>query len=425
MYYQFLDMIPDENNMFDRPQAVNSSLCQKLVEDMRFVERHQLQEQTLIVEFLLDPVCLHLDYLPTVGLNGSSLCSLRFFEILKQEAVPCVAYPAHLLDHRSKQLLTDQHFFLIFPFLNNAIDWERSESIITFEETRERRLSKIVLTEECETAAPPLFCSRARYFIHERLRTQLEKADLQGMVFAPLDAAVSPYTSVEMLVIQQHLQTHAEDWSSWYRLSNCLRKLHRPEEALEALNKALKLKPDEAELWYKRSQILRKLGRFQEALEAIEKATQIEQHISFWNEYCIILQHLGHFDQLAAEAEKGVRLWGENSPIPWFHLGTAYEIVADYENALTAINKGLELGGGGGGYRYDLLQLRGQIFYKLGRYQNALATYEFGLAQNKSFSPFWIGKATALRALGKTEEAQAVEKTFEQDREARRKKRPS
>jgi len=351
------------------------------------------------------------------------LCSLRFFEILKQEAVPCIAYPAHLLDHRSKQLLTDQYFFLIFPFLNNAIDWERSESVMTFEETEERRLSKIVLTEECETAAPPLFCSRARYFIHERLRTQLEKADLQGLVFAPLDAALSPYTSIEVLALQQHLQTHAEDWSSWCKLSNCLRKLERQEEALEALNQALKMKPGEAEIWYKRSQILRKLGRFQEALEAIEHAIQREQSILFWNEYCIVLQRLGHFDQLAAEAAKGVRLWGEESPIPWFHLGTASEALGSYENALTAVNKGLELGGGG--YRYDLLQLKGQVLYNLGRYDEALATYEFGLAQNKSFSPFWIGKAKTLRALGKQEEAQAVEKTFEQDREARRKKRPS
>ncbi|HZO72030.1 MAG TPA: tetratricopeptide repeat protein [Ktedonobacteraceae bacterium] len=423
MYYLFLEKMPDENSVLDPPQAVNPSLCQKLVEDMRFVERHQLQEQGLIVEFLLDPSSLHLDYLPAVGIYGSKLCSQRFLEILKQEAVPCVAYPARLLDHHSKQVLTDSYFFLIFPFRNNVIDWERSESIAISEETGDRQLSKIVLTEACETSAPLLFCTRARYFIHERLRTQLEKANLQGMTFAPLDTAVSPYTSIEISTLQRHLQTHAEDWSSWCKLSDCFRRLGRQEEALEALSQALKLKPDEAEIWYKRGQLRRKLGRFQEALEAIEQAIQIEQSILFWNEYCIILQRLGRFDQLAVEAEKGVRLWGEDSPIPWFHLGTACEILADYENALFAANKGLELGGGG--YRYDLLQLKGQVLYKLGRYEDALDTYEAGLAQNKLFSSFWSGKTTVLRALGKQEEAQAVEKTFEQSREARRKKRPS
>ncbi len=66
-----------------------------------------------------------------------------------------------------------------------------------------------------------------------------------------------------------------DDSNAWYNKGVALRKLGRYEEALQAIDKALKLKPDDFDAWYNKCVALRKLGRYKEAQIAFKKASEL------------------------------------------------------------------------------------------------------------------------------------------------------
>src|SRR5947207_1891238 len=62
----------------------------------------------------------------------------------------------------------------------------------------------------------------------------------------------------------------------WYRKSLSLSGLNRYEEALEALDHALALDPQDAYSWYRKSLSLSILDRDEEALEALDHALTLD-----------------------------------------------------------------------------------------------------------------------------------------------------
>src|SRR5205823_2811398 len=70
----------------------------------------------------------------------------------------------------------------------------------------------------------------------------------------------------------------------WYRKSLSLSGLNRYEEALEALDHALALDPQDAYSWYRKSLSLSSLDRDEEALEALDRALALDpQDADFWS----------------------------------------------------------------------------------------------------------------------------------------------
>ena len=70
------------------------------------------------------------------------------------------------------------------------------------------------------------------------------------------------------------------DWSlkAWCGMGNALGRIKENEEALEAYEKALNIRPEYAEAWYEKGNILRNLKWYEEALEAYEKAAILEPY---------------------------------------------------------------------------------------------------------------------------------------------------
>lgn len=86
-------------------------------------------------------------------------------------------------------------------------------------------------------------------------------------------------TSLENLV-QANNFTDSWAWDSihqaWYVLGNCLLGLHFYEEAVNACNKAIKIKPDEGLSWYCLALALEKLQRYEEAAKCFDQAIEIQ-----------------------------------------------------------------------------------------------------------------------------------------------------
>jgi tetratricopeptide (TPR) repeat protein len=81
---------------------------------------------------------------------------------------------------------------------------------------------------------------------------------------------------------------------AWSNKGNALRKLGRYNEALEACNKAIEIKPDHNEAWLNKGNALVNLDRYYEALEAFNKAIEIiPDYFEAWYNKGVVLAKIG------------------------------------------------------------------------------------------------------------------------------------
>jgi tetratricopeptide (TPR) repeat protein len=115
-------------------------------------------------------------------------------------------------------------------------------------------------------------------------------------------------------------------------------------------------------------------------------------------------------------------------PLTWYELAAAYAASGHQDQALQAIEHCLGLGAWGGGTEQaKIATLKGELLVQLGRYEEALATYEMGLEWSSIDNVLRVGKIKTLRLLGRNEEAEIAEaqlQRLEQRREENVKKRP-
>lgn len=277
-----------------------------------------------------------------------------------------------------------------------------------------------MLRDEFVTNGPRLCVVAARYLIHDALREMFETTGMQGMAFAPLDAADDPHTGVKRESIRQRLLANPENWELWMEWG----KLAVDEEALLAFNRALSLKPDLEEAWYRQDQILHRQGSFQEALASLQRAMHYRLQSRAWEEYGATLREIGQTEEALAHARQWVRSW-EESPRTWWELGRAHAALDHYEEAIQAIDHGFALIGGAD--RDELLKIKGDMLYRLGRYQEALDAYTYGIKFRHHLRPLYRAKVEVLRTMGQEKKATEMEKELqklEQERAENLRKRP-
>lgn len=399
----------------DRPRAVDPRLCSVLVD-----ERDVLRSG-IALEFSLGPSSLQQDYLMIRNVSGGKLCSQRFITILTQASVPFTAYPTVVIDPATKRPFTEHFFFWIPRRIpkDEAVDWERSEDRVD-PETGKRRLKKIVLQDEFLANGPQVCAVAARYLIHDTLRETFKTVGMKGMAFAPLDAADDPHTGIKREDIRQRLLANPEIWKLWVELG----KLLEDREALLTFNQALSLKPDLEEAWYRRGRILQRQGAFQEALASLQHAMHDHLQSGAWEEYGVVLREMGQMEEALTHARQWVQLW-EEAPRTWWELGRAHAALDHYEEAIQAIDHGFALIGGAD--RDDLLKIKGDMLYRLGRYQEALDAYTYGIKFRHHLRPLYRAKVEVLRTMGQEKQATEMEKELqklEQEREENLRKRP-
>lgn len=384
MYSLLRDVISEEIEDDDRPQAVDPQLCLKLVD-----ERDSFPSQVEL-SFHIGPSCLGQDYLHIRNIPGGELCSSRFIDILTAASVPFTAYPVLLQERNTERPIADRYFFWIPKRISRdeAVDWERSEDRID-PETSVRWLTKLVLNDKFEATAPALFLTAGRYLVHNALRTQLEAANISGLTFAPLDSAYDPFSGVKRQELERFLREHPDDWEYWYKLS----LLSSNQKALESLSRTLELNPNFREAWERRGRILCTLGNLEEAREAFQKAIELQPqtrekydsmpgkaertaeqlaNLEFlaqmraWTQYCTVLRELGRIQEALTIATYTVQTW-DTSPLPRYELAAIYAALGRNEEALDAIEQGLARRGGS--RLDDLFLLKGDTLYQSGRYE--------------------------------------------------------
>jgi tetratricopeptide (TPR) repeat protein len=127
-----------------------------------------------------------------------------------------------------------------------------------------------------------------------------------------------------------------------------LDKLGRYEDALEAYNKAIESKPAFAEGWYakvgfNRGVALDKLGRYEDALNAYEGAIKLQSdYAEAWNNKGVALAKLGRYDDAIEAYKKAIALKSYYA-MAWYNKACAYSRKGDKENALKILSKAIDL----------------------------------------------------------------------------------
>ena len=159
---------------------------------------------------------------------------------------------------------------------------------------------------------------------------------------------------------------------AWLNEAETYYDLKRYEEALTALDEAIRLDPNYARAYYNKSLVLHDLERYEEALSTCEQYMRLEP--------------------------------GEAKAC--YHKGYILNSLNRYEDALQALEQALRLD-----HDYaPAYTSKGYVLNNMGRYEEALAAFEQGLYINPNDEKAYHGKGVALYNLRRYEEA---ERAFE------------
>jgi tetratricopeptide (TPR) repeat protein len=199
---------------------------------------------------------------------------------------------------------------------------------------------------------------------------------------------------------------------AYYNKGNALGELGKPEEALEAFDKAIELDPKFAQAYYNKGNALGKLGKPEEALVAYEKAIEIDQKDAqaYYNKGNA-LGELGKPEEALEAFDKAIELDPKFAQA-YYNKGNALGKLGKPEEAIEAFDKAIELDQKDA----QAYNNKGTALWGLGKLEEALVAYEKAIELDQKDAQAYNNKGTALWGLGKLEEALvAYEKAIEID----------
>jgi tetratricopeptide (TPR) repeat protein len=196
----------------------------------------------------------------------------------------------------------------------------------------------------------------------------------------------------------------------WHYRGYALGELGRLEEELESINRALALKPDHAKAWYNRGIALGRLGRHEEALESFDRALALKPDDDWaalkpdvgwaWTNRGTTLGRLGRLEEALQSFDRALALKLDDDAA-WYNRGYALGRLGRLEEALEAFDRALALDP----QQIDAWVWRGYVLGRLDRYEEALEAFDRGLALDPDDVEAWHRRGIALGALGRHEEA--------------------
>jgi tetratricopeptide (TPR) repeat protein len=192
-------------------------------------------------------------------------------------------------------------------------------------------------------------------------------------------------------------------------LAHVMNNIARPAEALEAVEKAMRLDPRNRDSYsYEQGVAYTQLGRFEEAIPALKHNLALTNTNNLWDHVCQLLDYIELGEEKAAraeaaEVERRVAL-NPNSPIGYVALTNVMNFMAQEAQALVAVEKAVRLDLD---HHDGYLLEEGFAYLGLGRYENSIIAYKGFLALYPDI--FWahLGLAVAYIELGHDDDARA------------------
>ncbi|MBF2028226.1 MAG: tetratricopeptide repeat protein [Oscillatoriales cyanobacterium C42_A2020_001] len=188
----------------------------------------------------------------------------------------------------------------------------------------------------------------------------------------------------------------------WTNRGNQLYRLGRFEEALTALNQAIKLNPDLHAAWYERGNVLFALKRPTEALESYDRTILLKPDLyGVWRDRGVLLAVLGKYDAAFGSFDKATELKPDDYVL-WYMRGNLLtKNLRDYQGAISSYDRALAINPNFA----DAWMGKGKALHEQTRYDLALVAYSQALQFDPNLAVAWILQGQTLNALGRRNEA--------------------
>ena len=173
------------------------------------------------------------------------------------------------------------------------------------------------------------------------------------------------------------------------------------EEAIEAYNKALAIKPDYAEAYYNMGIALKEQGKLEEAIEAYNKALAIKpDYAEAYNNMGNALKEQGKLEEAIEAYNKALAIKPDYAEA-YNNMGVALQEQGKLEEAIEAYNKALAI-------KPDYAEAynnMGNALREQGKLEEAIEAYNKALVIKPDYAEAYNNMGVALQEQGKLEEA--------------------
>ncbi|MFP4545553.1 MAG: tetratricopeptide repeat protein [Methanomassiliicoccales archaeon] len=191
------------------------------------------------------------------------------------------------------------------------------------------------------------------------------------------------------------------------------RKEGRYREALDKLDEALFLKPDQDLVWRRKARVLLSLGDPQEALEACRRALGIKGDARTWYLKALIHHRLGDYEE-EVEAYDGALKAEPGMTQSLLNKGATLFQLERYQEALRAFDRLLQMRPNDA----QALNNRALVLRAMGERERAMKNVERALELRPDYPEALINRASLLAEMGRLEEAvQAYKEVLARDRD--------
>jgi tetratricopeptide (TPR) repeat protein len=191
------------------------------------------------------------------------------------------------------------------------------------------------------------------------------------------------------------------DANEFYQQGQTLGELKRYEEALNAYQKAIEIRPDYVEAWNEKGKTLFQLKRDREALATYEKAIQVNpESLVAWIGRGNVLDNLQQKKEALDSFDKAIQIQS-NYVDAWQGRGKVLLKLQRYEEAIAAYDKLIKFNAND----YEAWANRGWILHKLSRYEEAIAFYDRAIKIKPDLALAWYNRGNSLTSLQRDREA--------------------
>lgn len=186
-------------------------------------------------------------------------------------------------------------------------------------------------------------------------------------------------------------------------LGIALQNLRRYNEALASFDRALAIKPNDAEAYLKRGNILQDLQRYEEALESYDKALALRpDHAMVYNNRGNVLKDLKRLDEALESYNKALNIKPDYA-VAYNNRGNVLKDLKRLDEALESLDRALELQP----TYASAFNNHGNVLRALKRPEDALDSYDKALENHPTYAEAYVNRGNALEDLKRFEDALA------------------
>jgi len=175
------------------------------------------------------------------------------------------------------------------------------------------------------------------------------------------------------------------------------------EEAVASFDKAIKIKPEFADVWKSKGDALQELERYDDAIACYDKVIEIDPKSRYaWDLKGVVLEELERYDDAIASFDKAIEIVPKDA-FAWRRKGNSLAKLGRYDDALVSFDKSIEIDPKDG----LTCVLKGMILEKLERYDDALVSFDKSIEIDPKDGLAWRHKGIALAKLERYDDALA------------------